>query len=155
MLEAEVTVVRVEGGTAWVEAEPRSACRRCEAGPRCGTGMLAGWMGTRRHAVALRNTLRASTGEQIVVGVSDRILLGAATAAYILPLASMFGSAAFCSAMQMGTGAIAGAGLAGLLLGLVAAARIVQASGLRARPHMLRRGRVADPERQTPNPIEE
>ena len=117
MLEATVTVVRIDGSTAWVAGESRSACGGCASAGHCGTGVLAALIG-RRRLLAVHNRLYSRVGDRLVIGVSDRVLTRASLLAYLLPLLCMVAPAILCDARGLGNVPVAVASLAGLSAGL-------------------------------------
>lgn len=86
MIEETATVVRIEEGSAWVSTSRRNACGHCGSGSDCGTAMLAKLFGDKENLLRLDNSLGAEVGEQVVIGVSNALLLKASLLAYLLPL---------------------------------------------------------------------
>lgn len=139
MLEAVVSVVRVSGGIAWVEAEQRSACGHCASAGHCATGVLGSLLGRRRRLLAIDNRLHSRVGDRVVVGISDSQLSGAAAAAFLVPMLCLLLPAALADATGLGNVAVALSGGAGLVVGLLGLAALdTRAAGLR-RLHVLRR----------------
>ena len=139
MLEETVTVVRIAGDEAWVEAETRSACGHCGSAGSCGTATIGQLLGTRRHLFAVRNELQTVPGEQVVIGIPDGVLVQASAAAYLLPLLTMAVPAALGDAGGMSGPGVAVLSVAGFVLGLLLAGRIAGRAGGKYRPRMLRR----------------
>lgn len=100
MFEAHATVRRVEPGYAWVEAERRSACGSCASSARCGVSSVAELIGSRRLTLRLRDPLGVQPGESVVIGVSEKRLLGVAAVAYLLPLFAMIAVALVASVVS-------------------------------------------------------
>ncbi len=147
MVEETGTVIRVAGGTAWVQVERATTCGRCSARSGCGVGILGRVFSRRPPPLEVDNRLGAGPGERVVVGVPGAGLVRGALWMYLLPLVLLVVFAATgqqLAAAGLAPGseapAIAG-GLAGLGLGLWAARRAGRRLGRRAalRPVMLRR----------------
>jgi sigma-E factor negative regulatory protein RseC len=116
MIETSARVVRVEGGSAWVCAEPPSSCGAC-GGKGCGASLYARLLHPHEPEYAVDNPIQARPGEAVVVGIEDGDLFKAALTAYLLPLALLVAGALL--GMRWGEAyAIAGA-MAGLLLSVV------------------------------------
>jgi sigma-E factor negative regulatory protein RseC len=89
MVEQQARVITVEGDQLVLEAETQSSCQACEVKSGCGTSVLSKWVGkkfTRFHA---QNTVDASVGDQVVVGLSETALVQGSLAIYFLPLLGM------------------------------------------------------------------
>lgn len=89
MVEQQARVITVEGDQLVLEAEVQSSCQACEVKSGCGTSVLSKWVGkkfTRFHA---KNTVDASVGDQVVVGLSEAALVQGSLAIYFLPLLGM------------------------------------------------------------------
>lgn len=90
MLEETATVVAVSDGQLTLETAARSACSQCGGG-QCSTSVIAQLFGVRRNQLQLPNELNARPGEQVVIGIPDRLLVRASLTAYLLPLLAMIG----------------------------------------------------------------
>ena len=118
MIEETATVMRVEAGTAWVATKSRSACGHCGSGSDCGTAMVAKLFGEKENLLRLDNSLDARVGEQVVIGVSDALLLKASALAYLLPLLALIAAVALGQWSGMGEDLSSLLGFIGLGLGL-------------------------------------
>lgn len=125
MIEENGRVVRVTGDTAWVETTRRSSCGSCSARSGCGTGALAGLFGARAHLVQVTNPVGARPGDQVVVGISESLLVRGSLAVYLLPLLTLLAGALLAEGLAPqlgGTGSDAPAifgGLTGLAAGFL------------------------------------
>ena len=137
MIEATVTVVRLDGRTTWVEAETHSACGHCGSAVSCGTGLLAGLFSRRRRLIAVDGEGPYRVGERLVVGVSDELLRRASLAAYLLPLLSMTVLAALVDAAGAGDAGAALGAVAGLAIGILTVAWHTRRSSDSYRPRVL------------------
>jgi len=91
MIEETGRVARCEGEYAWVLTERRSSCGTCSAQKGCGTGALAGVFGAKTHEVKVLNPLGAEPGEDVVIGISEQMLVRGSVAVYMVPLLAMIG----------------------------------------------------------------
>jgi sigma-E factor negative regulatory protein RseC len=89
MMEETARVIAVHGTLAEVEALRRSACGGCAATSSCGTSLLERYFGRRRLLLEAHNAIGAQPGEEVVVGLSEDALVGAAFATYLVPLAAL------------------------------------------------------------------
>lgn len=117
MLEQEALVVRHSLQQIWVETQIRSSCSHCSSSSNCGTSVLAKLFSVKRNQLCLDNSLGAKTGEKVIVGMPDSLLIRAAMWAYILPLVSMLSATLIGSAAGVGDGFQSFLGLCGLVAG--------------------------------------
>jgi sigma-E factor negative regulatory protein RseC len=125
MIEESGQVVRTAGDSAWVQTARRSSCGSCSARKGCGTGALAGLFGARLHEVEVLNPIGARPGEQVIVGISESLLVRGSALVYLLPLLFLVAGALLAEGLapQLGLAgsdapAIFG-GLAGLAAGFL------------------------------------
>ena len=118
MIEIQARVVAVESGFAWVESERRSGCSHCTSSGSCGVSSLGKLFAVRKQRIRLPDPLGVRTGEDVVLGLSERRLVAAAAVAYMLPLCTMIGTALLGASLGYGQGAVASSSLAGLAGGL-------------------------------------
>lgn len=113
MLEISARVLRVEGGTAWVQVEAPPSCGLCQ-GKGCGRSVFNQLWREGEPEYALDNILASQAGDAVVIGVPDGSVLQAAWRGYGIPLLATLVSAWGLSAW----GDLAAAG--GAVLGLTA-----------------------------------
>ena len=119
MIEQTAQVVAVEGESAWVEAERKSACGGCEAKAGCGTGSLAKAFGTRANRMKVINTVDAQPGDTVVIGIEESALVRGSVAVYLVPLLTLLGGGIFGEFMAERLGvALQVGGVTGGLIGL-------------------------------------
>jgi sigma-E factor negative regulatory protein RseC len=118
VLEAQARVVAVEPGYVWVESERRSACGQCDSGGSCGVSTLGKLFGGRSVHLRVADPLGVRAGDDVVIGLSERGLVAAALAAYLLPLAAMLAAALLGARLGYGQLAQAVLSVAGLVAGL-------------------------------------
>ena len=134
MIREPATVVSVSGSEIWVSCDAQQACPRCAEGRGCGGGLLGGLLRDRLRLVrAIGDAGNLASGDRVVIGLAETVLLKAAATMYLLPLAGVVIGALIGSQF-------AGAGEAGTIIGAVA--------GLATALVFVRRygeGRVTDP----------
>jgi len=80
----------IDGDQLVLEAETQSSCQSCEVKSGCGTSVLSRWVGGKKFTrFQAKNTVQASVGDQVVVGLSETALLQGSLAIYFLPLLAM------------------------------------------------------------------
>jgi sigma-E factor negative regulatory protein RseC len=89
MLEETGYVVSVEGDYAWVETSRKSACQSCTVNKGCGTSVLAKMFGEKTNHIRAKNTLDATVGDEIVLGMQEGGLVKGSLIIYALPLLFM------------------------------------------------------------------
>ena len=121
MLEEQATVVSVEAGAVWVEADRRKGCERCEAGQGCGGGVLGKLIVRRSSRVRALNQLPGLVpGDEVVLGLDEGLLVRGSLMAYLMPLLCMLAAAFFAEfVLQSVDLAVAAFGLFGLGTGLL------------------------------------
>jgi sigma-E factor negative regulatory protein RseC len=147
MIEESGTIVAVHGDLAEVETRRRSACGSCSATGGCGTSLLEQYFGRKPLLLEAHNPIGAGPGDTVVVGVPEQALVGAAFAAYVVPLAALIGGGILGNLLA-GALALGGAqllsilgGVAGFAVALVWLGRFSRgrASDTRYRAVILRR----------------
>ena len=143
MIEETGTVVELDGEHIWVETRSRSACSHCGVGGdngSCGTSVVAKLFGVRRNRLRLYNSLNAHPGQQVVVGIPDKVLVAVSLRAYLLPLLSMLGMTALAASLDMGQVMQGFMALSGLFIGLALIGRASNTGKAQARyaPQLLR-----------------
>ena len=89
MIEETVRVIAVENDQLLLEAQTRTACHTCSARPGCGTSILSKWVGRRFTRFKVHNSINASVGDEVVVGLAETALLKGSVLVYLLPLLAM------------------------------------------------------------------
>lgn len=93
MIEQEVEVIAVENNRLLVEAEQQSSCQSCAVKSGCGTSVLAKWFNRKRLRFYVDNTVNATVGDHIHVGLQESALTQGALMIYLLPIIAMIGAA--------------------------------------------------------------
>lgn len=138
MLEAVVSVTRVEGSIAWLEGQAQSACSHCGSASHCGTSTVSKLFGPRRQRMKVDNVLDAQVGDRVVIGISDELVSRASLGAYLLPMLTMAIPAAAGDRLGFGDGMVALLAFIGFFAGLLIVGHLSSRSGTRYQPTMLR-----------------
>ena len=151
IIEESGRVIAVDGDQAWVVTERQSACGSCAANKGCGTGIMSrAFSSGRQIRIKVSNAVGAAVGDEVVLGIDDRMVLRSSILMYLLPLlALLFG--AFLGKFIDETVRLfnadylsAGVGIAAMLLVFIwlhRHPRLLVAEG-DCQPRILRRGRA-------------
>lgn len=101
-VEEVARIVRTDATHAWVETERKSACGQCSSSSSCGTSALAKVLGHKVVRVRASNPKGYVSGDLVMVGISDQLLVKGTWLMYGLPLVGFM------------LGGLAGGGLAGV-----------------------------------------
>lgn len=137
MMEARARVIAVAGGIATLEVDAAGACGACGSGGGC----LPLRRGGRAAPLMLEDDFGAVPGEHVVIGMTPATLVGAAVAAYGVPLLALVAGVLIGDGLGGGdAGAALGGGM-GLAGGLALAAlrSRLPGAGPALRPIFLRR----------------
>lgn len=125
MIEEAAIVIAIHEGTAEVQPQRRATCDHCGVKGACGTSLIDRFLGRRPLRLRVDNAIGARIGEQVTLGMDESVLLRAALAAYLAPLAGLIlvGAAALELAARWhwpgGDLWSLGGGLAGFVLSMV------------------------------------
>ncbi len=94
IIEEAGRVVALEADSVWVVTQRRSTCSSCSANKACGTGILArAFSAERQIKIKVPNSVDARIGDDVILGIDDRVMLRGALLMYLLPLlALLFGA---------------------------------------------------------------
>jgi sigma-E factor negative regulatory protein RseC len=94
IIEETARVVALDGDQAWVTTRRRSACESCSANKGCGAGIMArSFSAGRTLQIKALNQVEAVVGEDVVLGIDDRVLVRSAVLMYLLPLLALMAGA--------------------------------------------------------------
>jgi sigma-E factor negative regulatory protein RseC len=152
MIEETAIVVAHEPGLAWVETPRRNACGTCGQGKDCGAALLGRLFTRGANQLALEDHLGVASGERVVIGIPDALLIRAALLAYLLPLLTLVLGAAWAQWLRLEDIGVALMGIAGLGAGIWLTGHLTGgAQGRqRYRPILLRREPASAPGRGVP-----
>jgi len=100
MLEEEGIVLSVNGDTAEVVAETKSACGSCSAKSGCGTSLLASMFPQRKRSFLAANPVSAQEGDRVVIGLDESAMQIASLLVYLAPLLGLIGGAILGNALM-------------------------------------------------------
>ncbi len=116
MLEASARVVARHGDALWLQPRLQAGCSQC--GQSCGGKWLSSWMDRQGSQLQARDTLGAAVGDQVLIGISEKVLVRASLLFYLAPLLSMAAAAMLAALAGGGDATQALAALCGLFGGL-------------------------------------
>ncbi|MCB1829344.1 MAG: SoxR reducing system RseC family protein [Gammaproteobacteria bacterium] len=154
MLETSARVIETEDGRRWLETRPRSACAGCRS-DGCSAALLAEFFSTGRNRFPLEAGCDLQAGEEVVIGISDELLLRASVWAYLVPLAVMIPAVAAAARLGAGEGWQCLCAVGGLAVGLLLVRGIVgrRLPQQRLKPRLLRVAGAAATELCQPQPL--
>ena len=117
LARAIVTIVSIDGQTAYVESSGSTACSGCASSGSCGTKSLMAVFGKKSIALEIENHFGAAIGDQIEIGIEHSTILKLSALSYLLPLIGLLGGGAIGTTMNAGDLVAFGAGLVGLFVG--------------------------------------
>ena len=86
MIEEVATVISIEADKAVIEVEKTSSCNSCHSRGACGTSSLAGFFNFQSPRIKVNNSLNASAGDRVLVGIQEDTLVVGSFILYIVPL---------------------------------------------------------------------
>ena len=101
MIEEQATVVEVESEQIVVQTLRKSSCNSCAANKGCGTAVLSKVIGQKHSLVSISKAKNTdpvlSPGDQVMIGINEKLLVNGSLLAYMAPLAGMIGFALVAS----------------------------------------------------------
>lgn len=145
MIEERARVVAIEGDRALVQTQRRSACQSCSVKSGCGSSVLSTVVGTRSTQLSVENTLNASLGDEVLLGMDENAMVQGSFLVYALPLLMLLVFALigeqWAGAQQLNVELVSiVSGIAGFLIALWVTRYSVNKTRLKhqIQPHMLR-----------------
>jgi sigma-E factor negative regulatory protein RseC len=89
MIEEKARVIAVKNDQILLEAQTSAACNACSARQGCGTSLLSRWVGRKFTRFTVHNSVNASIGDEVVVGLAETAMLKGSVLVYLLPLLAM------------------------------------------------------------------
>lgn len=94
IIEETARVVALAGDQAWVVTQRRSTCQSCGANKTCGTGIMSkAFSSGKTLKIKASNLANAVVGDEVILGIDDRVLLRSAVMMYLLPLFALMAGA--------------------------------------------------------------
>ena len=119
MIEERASVVYVEDGFAWIEAQRNSVCGSCRLNNGCGVAILDKVFGRASSRVRALNPVNARIGDQVTVGIPEQGLVKGSMAIYAVPLFCMLSLSLLGAALPIGVVSQETSSILLALLGLV------------------------------------
>lgn len=82
-------VIEVGEDFVWAATNSKSACAHCSERQGCGVSALSNLIGRRSNRIRVPNSMNASLGDEVILGVRETALLKSTFMLYLLPLLSM------------------------------------------------------------------
>ncbi|MDO8845047.1 SoxR reducing system RseC family protein [Methylicorpusculum sp.] len=87
MIEETAVVSKVENHHVWVESKPASGCGSCKQNGSCSTSVLSKMI--RKRSVEVDSDIDLRTGDEVVIGIQESVLIRASMLLYLAPLVVM------------------------------------------------------------------
>ena len=129
MIEENAIVAKIEHNQVWVESKPKQGCGGCLQKSSCSTSVLDKFI--KKRSIAVDCDIEIKAGDEVVIGISEGVLIKASLLLYMLPLLVMVLCGAVAEAFlpsgyEYADLAIAGAAISALLLSLWAISKLHQ-----------------------------
>ncbi len=89
LLEEQGRITRIEENFAWVEVARKPGCSGCATKNECGTAVLAKTMRSKPVLIKTINVIAANVGDDVIVGIEQKVLMAGSFAVYAIPLLLM------------------------------------------------------------------
>lgn len=129
MIEENAVVAKIEHNQVWVESKPKQGCSGCLQKSSCSTSVIDKFI--KKRSIAVDCDIELKTGDEVVIGISEGILIKASLLLYMLPLLVMVLCGAVAevflpSGYEYADLIIAGTAISALLLTLWAISKLQQ-----------------------------
>ncbi|MCP4490739.1 MAG: SoxR reducing system RseC family protein [Gammaproteobacteria bacterium] len=127
MLKEQARVIRVVNRQAEIKMLRQSVCAHCDLSQGCGMGAIGRLLGHRHKHVVIHNDIDLKPGDLVVLGLSDRVFLGASLLIYGLPILTMLVASSLGHWMSSGSEMMTLlAAVAGFVSGLLVSATLAK-----------------------------
>ncbi len=87
----EIAVVQsVDHSWVSVETTQSSSCQSCKEASSCSTSTLSKFFGSKKIQLKMQSTLPLKEGDEVVIGISEKVFLGLTGLIYFVPLCALF-----------------------------------------------------------------
>lgn len=93
MIKQTAMVTRTEHDIAYVKTIRESTCGQCGVQKGCGTSVFSKVLGNKFSELTVLNPIHAETGDMVILGMRESVLINSALLMYMFPLLMMFGGA--------------------------------------------------------------
>lgn len=94
MIKQTAIVTRTEHAIAFVKTIRESTCGQCSVQKGCGTSVFSKVLGNKFSELTALNPINAETGDMVILGMRESVLINSALLMYLFPLLMMFSGAA-------------------------------------------------------------
>ncbi len=94
MIKQTAIVTRTEHAVAFVKTIRESTCGQCGVQKGCGTSVFSKVLGNKFSEITALNPIDAKTGDMVILGMQESVLINSALLMYLFPLLMMFSGAA-------------------------------------------------------------
>lgn len=89
MLEEQGTVLALDKQTVWVSVTRMSSCQSCESKAGCAQGSFAKRSEKKTCVIRIPNGIDLRVGDEVIIGLDERVVLKSALLVYMAPLLLM------------------------------------------------------------------
>lgn len=114
MIKELAVVIKIDGHQVWIERRVSRACGSCRQNTAYSTSRLGGLIGKR--AVPVDSEIELKPGDEVLVGVTESLLLRVSLCLYRLPLMALLAGAGIADQMLTANSTHADLGIAGSAL---------------------------------------
>ena len=100
MIKQTAVVTRTEHDIAYVKTIRESTCGQCGVQKGCGTSVFSKVLGNKFSELTVLNPIHAETGDMVILGLQESVLISSALLMYMFPLFMMFAGAVFAVAVS-------------------------------------------------------
>jgi len=93
MIKQSAVVTRTEHDIAYVKTIRESTCGQCGVQKGCGTSVFSKVLGNKFSELTVLNPIHAETGDMVILGLRESVLINSALLMYMFPLLMMFAGA--------------------------------------------------------------
>lgn len=88
MIETTATVIKIDDQHIWVASNPSSACDACRQKTSCASNVLGSV--AKQKSVLVDSPFALTLGDEVLIGVDEKLLLRSSLLLYLLPLLGLF-----------------------------------------------------------------
>lgn len=89
MIQERGYIIRTDGPYAWVQTERKSTCGQCAVNKGCGSNVFSSVLGNKLVEFRAINSINATAGDTVILGLQESALLKSALLMYLFPLLTM------------------------------------------------------------------
>lgn len=90
MIEESAEVRAVNGNRVDVVTVKSSACHQCDESAHCSTSVLSKFFGNKEIELQLESDIPLKSGDQVLIGIEESVLIVLTLLVYFVPLCSLF-----------------------------------------------------------------